>query len=64
MVATIDDQQMVLGKADGMTPTRSRCELINGGQWAWFKDIKVWKAEADDKWPNRRAQLMTTLKKK
>jgi hypothetical protein len=64
MVATIDDQQMVLGKADGMTPTRSRCELINGGQWAWYKDIKVWKAEADDKWPNRRAQLMATLKKK
>jgi hypothetical protein len=64
MVATIDDQQMVLGKAEGMTPTRSRCELINGGQWAWYKDIKVWKAEADDKWPQKRAQLMAALKKK
>jgi len=64
MVATIDDQQMVLGKAEGMTPTRSRCELINGGQWAWYKDIKVWKAEADDKWPTKRAQLMAALKKK
>ena len=64
MVATIDDQQMVLGKAEGMTPTRSRCELINGGQWAWYKDIKVWKAEADDKWPAKRAQLMGALKKK
>jgi hypothetical protein len=64
MVATIDDQQMVLGKAEGMTPTRSRCELINGGQWAWYKDIKVWKAEADDKWPAKRAQLMAALKKK
>ena len=64
MVATIDDQQMVIGKAEGMTPTRSRCELINGGQWAWFKDIKVWKAEADDRWPQKRAQLMAALKKK
>ena len=64
MVATIDDQQMVIGKAEGMTPTRSRCELINGGQWAWFKDIKVWKAEADDKWPQKRVQLMAALKKK
>src|SRR5689334_2165832 len=64
MVATIDDNQMVMGKAEGMTPTRSRCELINGGQFAWFKDIKVWKAEADDKWPQKRAQLMAALKKK
>jgi hypothetical protein len=64
MVATIDDQQMVLGKAEGMTPTRSRCELINGGQWAWYRDIKVWKAEADDKWPQKRAQLLAALKKK
>jgi len=64
MVATIDDQQMVMGKAEGMTPTRSRCELINGGQWAWYKDLKVWKAEADDKWPQKRAQLMAALKKK
>jgi hypothetical protein len=64
MVATIDDQQMVLGKAEGMTPTRSRCELINGGQWAWYKDIKVWIAEPDDKWPQKRAHLMAALKKK
>ena len=64
MVATIDDQHMVLGKAEGMTPTRSRCELINGGRFAWYRDIKVWKAEADAKWPARRAQLLQLLKKK
>ena len=64
MIATIDDSQMVLGKAEGLTPTRSRCELINGGQFAWWKDIKVWKGEADDKWPQKRAQLMQMLHKK
>lgn len=64
MVATIDDNQMVIGKADGMTPTRSRCELINGGQWAWYKDIKVWKAETDPLWPKKRVQLLQMLKKK
>ncbi|HUR39402.1 MAG TPA: hypothetical protein VM222_07905 [Planctomycetota bacterium] len=64
MVATIDDKDMVIGKADDLTPTRSRCELINGGQFAWWKDVKVWKAEVDDKWPNRRAQLLPLLKKK
>ena len=64
MVATIDDKDMVIGKADDLTPTRSRCELINGGQFAWWKDIKVWKAEEDDKWPAKRAQLLAMLKKK
>jgi hypothetical protein len=64
MVATIDDKDMVIGKADDLTPTRSHCELINGGQFAWWKDIKVWKAEEDDKWPARRPQLLSALKKK
>jgi hypothetical protein len=64
MVATIDDQQMVIGKAEGLTPTRSRCELINGGQWAWYREIRVWKAELDEKWPQKRAQILQMLKKK
>jgi len=64
MVATIDDTQMVLAKADGLSMDRNHVELNNGGQWAWFKDVKVWKAESDDKWPAKRAQLMAMLKKK
>ena len=64
MVATIDDKDMVLAKADGLSMDRNHVELNNGGQWAWFKDVKVWKAEADDKWPQKRAQLMQMLKKK
>jgi hypothetical protein len=64
MVASIDDKEMVLGRGEGMNPTRSRCELISGGQYAWYSDIKVWKAELDDKWPQKRAQLLQMLKKK
>ena len=64
MVATIDDKDMVLGKGEGMTPTRSRCELISGGQFAWYDGIRVWKAEPDDKWPQKKAQLLQMLKKK
>ena len=64
MVATIDDKDMVLGKADDITPTRTRCELINGGQFAWWKDVKVWQAEVDDKWPAKRTQILSMLKKK
>ena len=63
MVATIDDAQMALGKTT-LTATRSRLELISGGQSAWFKEIKVWKAVEDTKWPARRASLMKALKKK
>jgi hypothetical protein len=64
MVATLDDKEMVLGKGDGMTATRSRCELISGGQFAWWDEVKCWKAELDDKWPQKRAQLLAMLKKK
>lgn len=64
MVATVDDQHMALGRGEGMTPTRSRCELISGGQSAWYDEVKVWKAELDDKWPQKKAQLLQLLKKK
>ena len=65
MVATIDDQQMVLAKADGLSSDRNHLELnTGGGQWAQFKDVKVWKAELDDKWPGKRAQLIGMMKKK
>jgi hypothetical protein len=64
MVASIDDQQMALAKADGLSMDRNHVELNNGGQWAEFKDIKVWKAELDDKWPAKRTQLIGLMKKK
>jgi hypothetical protein len=64
MVASIDDQSMALAKADGLSMDRNHVELNNGGQWAQFRDIKVWKAELDDKWPGKRAQLIGLMKKK
>ncbi len=65
MVATIDDKEMVLGKADDLDQERAHLELnSSGGQWALFKDVKVWKAELDDKWPQKRAVLIQNLKKK
>jgi laminin G domain protein len=65
MVATVDDKDMTLAKAEGLSMDRNHLELnTGGGQWALFKDVKVWKAELDDKWPQKRAQLMQMLKKK
>jgi hypothetical protein len=64
MVATIDDREMALAKAEGLSMDRNHVELNNGGQWAYFKDIKVWKAEPDDKWPQKRATLIAMMKKK
>jgi hypothetical protein len=55
---------MALAKADGLSMDRNHVELNNGGQWANFKDIKVWKAEPDAKWPGKRAQLIDMMKKK
>jgi len=63
MVATVDDREMVLAKADGMTLVRSRLQLVSSGEWAWYDEMKVWKAEADPKWAKKRAALVEQLKK-
>jgi hypothetical protein len=63
MIATVDDKEMVLGRSEGMPPTRTRLQLCSSGEWAWYGDIKVWKAEFDPKWPKKRAVLQEQLKK-
>jgi len=63
MVATVDDREMVMAKADGMTLVRSRVQLVSAGEWAWFDEIKVWKGETDPKWARKRAALQEQLKK-
>jgi hypothetical protein len=63
MVAVVDDEEMAIGKAPGMTLVRSRIQLVSAGDWAWYKDIKVWKAEPDPKWPKKRAAILERLKK-
>ena len=63
MVATVDDKEMALARVDGMTLVRSRLQLVSSGEWAWYDKIKVWKAEADPKWPKKRAALLEQLKK-
>jgi hypothetical protein len=65
MVATIDDKEMALAKIDGLLSDRTHLTLVTGGgQWAIFKDVKVWKAELDDKWPQKRVVVMSAMKKK
>ena len=57
MVATVDDQVMAIAKAEGMTPERTKIELnTGGGPTALFKDVKIWKGEADELWPQKRAK--------
>lgn len=63
MVATVDDREMVMARAEGMTLVRSRVQLVSAGEWAWFDEIKVWKGESDPKWPRKRAALQEQLKK-
>jgi hypothetical protein len=65
MVATVDDQHMALAKAEGLSMERLHLELNTaGGKSAFFKDVKIWKAELDPKWPQKRAQLLQLMKKK
>src|SRR5262245_29599220 len=63
MLAVVDDEEMAIGKATGMTLVRSRIQLVSAGDFAWYKDIKVWKAEPDPKWAKKRAAILERLKK-
>ena len=65
MVCTVDDQQMALAKAEGMSMERTHLELNTaGGASALFKDVKVWKGEPDEKWAQKRALILNAMKKK
>jgi hypothetical protein len=64
MVATVDDAEITLAKADGMTLVRSRVQLVSSGEWAWYRSIKIWKGEIDLKWPKKRAALLEQLRRK
>jgi len=57
MVAQLDDLPALHFDDDGLKAEKPRLVLINYGQYAWFDDIKVWKAESDETWPARRAEL-------
>ena len=57
MVAQVDDQPPLYFEDEGLKVEKPRLVLINYGQFAWFDDIKVWKAEPAEDWPAKRAQL-------
>ncbi len=57
MLAQIDDLPPLYLIDEGLKVDKPRLVLINYGQHAWFDNVKVWKAEADETWPARRAQL-------
>jgi hypothetical protein len=65
MVCTIDDREMVLAKAEGLSTERRHIELnTGGGPSALFKDVKIWAAEPDPKWPQKRAAILAAMRKK
>jgi hypothetical protein len=64
MVATIDDQQTVLARVEGLSLERDRYELFSrGGAAALYKDVKAWKAEPDPQWPQTRARIFELTRK-
>ena len=57
MVAQLDDHPPLYVEDDGLKVDRTRLVLTNYGQFAWFGEVAIWKAELDDQWPARRARL-------
>jgi hypothetical protein len=57
MVAQVDDLPPLYFQDEDLKVEKPRLVLINYGQFAWFDDIKMWKAEPSDDWPAKRAKL-------
>ena len=57
MVAQLDDQPLLYVDDPGLKIEKTRLVLINLGQTAWFDDVRVWKAEPNDRWPEQRKKL-------
>ena len=64
MVAQIDNMHLAFGGMKKLDREKSRIELISGGQWAWFKDLKIWEALPDKRWPAKREYLARKFKRK
>ncbi len=63
MVTQFDDQPALYLQDEGLKTEKPRLVLINYGQFAWFDDVKVWKAEPDENWAKRRESLKAEKKK-
>jgi hypothetical protein len=64
MLAQIDNTHFIFGEKDGVDTEKTRFEFISGGQFAWFDDLKIWKAEPDPKWAQKKQLLIAQTKKK
>ncbi len=58
MVVQVDDQPPLYFDDEGLNVEKSRLVLINYSQFAWFDDVKVWKAEPSEGWAKKRAKLI------
>ncbi len=63
MLAQIDNTHFIFGEMAGVETDKTRFEFISGGQFAWFDELKIWKAEPDPKWPQKKALLIAQTKK-
>lgn len=63
MLAQIDNTHFVFGEMAGVETDKTRFEFISGGQFAWFDDLKIWKAEPDPKWAQKKAILSAQTRK-
>lgn len=62
MSAIIGNQIVAYGETTGLDVAKTRMEFISGGKYAWFGDLRVWKAEPDKNWPARKQALASRKK--
>jgi len=63
MLASVDGQHFALGSHDGINVPFTNIGLTVAGESASFKNLRIWSATANPKWPATRAKLIEKGKK-
>ncbi len=54
LIASVDEQYVLYGTADGLDIDKGRIALIVGGQYGWYDELKMWEALPDARWAKRK----------
>jgi hypothetical protein len=63
LIASVDEQYVLYGTADGLDIDKGRIALIVGGQYGWYDELKMWEAAPDPRWAKRKPLVLAQKEK-
>ena len=62
MFARINDETYIFGEMAGVETDKLGFELICGGEWCGWDEVRIWEAEENPKWATTKANLLALKK--